>query len=179
IWFNDVRDGTTTIKAVSLSGRDRVLASFPGDFTLDDVARDGRVLLDLTVEEREMVGRFSGETEERALSWLDGAVPADLSVDGSLLLFTEAGQGGGSNKSVYKRKMDGSPPVRLGDGVALALSPDGRWALSRSDSTPSELTLLPTGAGQPRTLSLGKMQMLGTGQSFFFPDSKRVLMPAF
>src|SRR5262249_19161559 len=41
------------------------------------------------------------------------------------------------------------------------------------------LTLLPTGAGQPRTLSLGNMQMLGSGQSFFFPDGKRVLISAF
>ncbi len=50
LWFNDVRDGMTTIQAVSLSGRQRSVASFPGDFTLDDVSRDGRVLLELTVK---------------------------------------------------------------------------------------------------------------------------------
>ncbi len=178
IWFNEVADGTTTIQAVSLSGRKRFVASFPGDFTLDDVSRDGRVLFDLTIEEREMIGRISGETQERSLSWLDGSVPADLSADGSVLLFTEMGQGGGANRSVYKRKTDGSPPVRLGDGVALALSPDGQWALSRSDAAPSQLTLLPTGAGQPRTLSLGSLLAFGSGQSFFFPDGKRILIGA-
>ncbi len=126
-----------------------------------------------------MIGRFSGQTEDRSLSWLDGSAPADLSADGSLVLFTEAGAGGGPNKSVYKRKTDGSPPVRLGDGVALALSPDGQWALSRSDDAPSQLALLPTGAGQPRTVSLGSLKILGTGQSFsFFPDGKRVLICA-
>jgi eukaryotic-like serine/threonine-protein kinase len=179
LWFNDVRDGMTTIQAVSLSGRQRAVASFPGDFTLDDVSRDGRVLLELTVEVREMIGRFSGQTEDHALSWLDGSEPADLSADGSLVLFTEAGQGGGPNKSVYKRKTDGSPPVRLGDGVALALSPDGQWALSWSADAPSRLALLPTGAGQPRTVSLGSMPIVATGQSFpFFPDGKRVLIYA-
>ena len=179
IWFNDIRDGMTTIQAVSLTGRQRSVASFPGDFTLDDVSRDGRVLLELTVEVREMIGRFPGQTEDRSLSWLDGSDPADLSADGSLVLFTEAGAGGGPNKSVYKRKTDGSPPVRLGDGVALALSPDGQWALSWSPDAPSQLALLPTGAGQPSTVSLGSMKILGAGQSLsFFPDGKRVLIYA-
>jgi len=179
IWFNDIRDGMTTIRAVSLTGRQRSVASFPGDFTLDDVSRDGRVLLELTVEVREMIGRFSGQTEDRSLSWLDGSIPADLAADGSLVLFTEAGQGGGPNKSVYKRKTDGSPPVRLGDGVALALSPDGQWALSWSADAPSQLALLPTGPGQPRTVSLASLKVLGTGESFFFfPDGKRALISA-
>src|SRR5262249_42854524 len=34
IWFNEIADGTTTIRAVDLSGRQRTVASFPGDFTL-------------------------------------------------------------------------------------------------------------------------------------------------
>jgi serine/threonine protein kinase/Tol biopolymer transport system component len=181
IWFNDIRDGTTTIEAVSLSGRRRALASFHGDFTLYDVSRDGRVLLGLTLTRRKMIGQSSGQAEERSLSWLDGSLPADISADGSLLLFTETGQGGGLNKSVYKRKTDGSPPVRLGDGVALALSPDGQWALTWSDNAPSQLTLLPTGAGQPRTVSLGKLMLLGASENFyfpFFPDGKRVLIYA-
>ncbi|HKD19305.1 MAG TPA: protein kinase, partial [Thermoanaerobaculia bacterium] len=178
VWFNEIADGITTIRAVDLSGRQRLVASFLGDFTLDDISRDGRVLLELTLEEHGMIGRSSRETEERSLSWLDGSVPADLSADGSVLLFTETYQGGGPHMSVYKRKTDGSPPVRLGDGRALALSPDGQWALSRSDAALSELTLLPTGAGQPRKVSLGDLQTFGTGQSFFFPDGKRVLINA-
>jgi Tol biopolymer transport system component len=179
IWFNDVRDGTTTIEAVSLSGRRRVLASFPGDFNLDDVSRDGRVLLELQVTVNEMIGGFAGKAEERPLSWLDGSLPADLSADGSWILFTENGQGGGPAKSVYKRKTDGSAPVRLGEGMALSLSPDGQWALTRSDDAPSQLTLLPMGAGQPRTVSLENLRLLRTSPNFrfpFFPDGKRVLI---
>jgi serine/threonine protein kinase/Tol biopolymer transport system component len=176
IWFNEIREGITTIEAVTLSGRKRFLASFPGDFTLCDISRDGRILLSRESQDSEIIGGSPGKTAERNLSWLDGSVPADLSADGETLLFSEIWQGGGPNRAVYKRKTDGSPAVRLGEGLALALSPDGRWALSRLDATPSQLTLLPTGAGQPRTLSLGGIRMWGWGRSFFFPDGKRILI---
>jgi len=179
IWFNEIGEGTTTLQAVSLSGRRRLVASFPGDFSLNDVSRDGRVLLGRESQETEILGGVIGEPEERNLSWLDGSEPADLSTDGKTLLFTETYQGGGPNRAVYKRKTDGSPAVRLGDGLALALSPDGLWALSRSDEIASRLVLLPTGPGQPRTLSLGQIQMQGSGQGSgtrFFPDGKRILV---
>ncbi len=56
---------------------------------------------------------------------------------------------------MYVRKTDDSPAVRLGDGHALALSPDGKWALSTPNTTPAQLVLLPTGAGQPRAIKTG------------------------
>src|SRR5262249_20125681 len=140
-----------------------------------DVSRDGRLLLERTLEEPEIVGRFPGDAAERNLSWLDHSVPADLSADGSLLLFTETGMGGGPNKAVYKRKTDGSPAVRLGEGLGLALSPDGLWALTSPGAGVSDLVLLPTGAGQPRTLPLPGFRLIGAGASFF-PDGKRLLI---
>jgi hypothetical protein len=47
--------------------------------------------------------------------------------------------------------MDRSPAVRLGKGMAQSLSPDGRWALA-IDLVQNTLLVLPTGAGEPRTL---------------------------
>jgi hypothetical protein len=52
--------------------------------------------------------------------------------------------------------MDGAPPVPLGPGAPAALSPDGKWAAVIGDGVSNErirnkLTLLPTGAGSPRT----------------------------
>src|SRR5262249_30052485 len=71
IWFNEIEGGVTTFRAVSLSGRKRFLASFAGDFGLHDISRDGRLLLERTLEEPEIVGRFPGDAAERNLSWLD------------------------------------------------------------------------------------------------------------
>jgi hypothetical protein len=175
IWFNEIAGGTTAIHAVTLTGRKRFLASFPGEFGLHDVAPDGRVLLERVTQEHEVVGRISGEPNERNLSWLDGSIPADLSSDGRTLLFNEVGQGGGPNHAVYIRKTDGSAAVRLGEGNAHALSPDGQWVLVSPDAEADHLVLLPTGPGQPRTVPLSGIRLTGSGESFF-PDGKRILV---
>ncbi len=174
IWFTEIQEGATSIAAVNLSGRKRILASFPGIFGLQDVSRDGRVLLEQVSEQIEAIGRFPGESGERHLSWLDRSVPAALSDDGKTLLFTETGQGGGANHAVYKRNTDGSDAVRLGDGAALALSPDGRWALSSPGPKATHLVLLPTGAGQARELPLPGIQLFGKAD--FLPDGNQVLV---
>src|SRR5262249_5043315 len=147
----------------------------PGDFALYDVSRDGKVLLSRESVESEMIGGSAGQSSERNLSWLDGSVPVALSADGSLVLFSEVSMGGGRGNSGYKRGTDGSPAVRLGKGTALALSPDGKWALA-SQGPDLRPILLPTGPGQPRELPLAAGIALIAGQACFFPDGKRVIV---
>ena len=72
------------------------------------------------------------------------------------------------------RKTDVSPAMRLGDGYATGLSPDGRWALSMLPTSPSRLLLLPTGAGEPITLDRGTIEEYTW--ALWFPDGKRVLI---
>ena len=75
--------------------------------------------------------------------------------------------------SVYVRKMDGSPSVRLGEGDASGLSPDGKWAVAiTARSEPAQITLLPTGAGERRTVT---HDQINHQRAFFFPDGKRIL----
>jgi len=52
--------------------------------------------------------------------------------------------------------MDGSPPVRLGDGHMWALSPDGQWvsAYTSTDGVTRRYVLLPTGAGEERVIDI-------------------------
>ena len=50
------------------------------------------------------------------------------------------------------RKTDGSSLTHLGDGMASWLSPDGNWAIAALPSTPSQIVLLPTGAGSSKSL---------------------------
>ena len=47
--------------------------------------------------------------------------------------------------------------MRLGDGTSMSLSPDGKWVLSLTTSTPAQIVLLPTGAGDARQLSHDKI----------------------
>jgi hypothetical protein len=70
--------------------------------------------------------------------------------------------------------------VKLGEGFALALSPDGKWVLAAHDpvpgGTPGSLSLLPTGPGQARTLDADGLTDFGWGA--FLPDGKEVVFSA-
>ena len=77
----------------------------------------------------------------------------DASSDGRTLLITEFGDGGDSGRfSIYLRKVNEALPVRLGDGVGCALSPDGTQVLSIRQSSPPAIIVLPTGPGEPRVV---------------------------
>ena len=117
------------LSAANMSGKERLLAREPGTLTLQDVARDGRVLVTRDVPRVGMVGLTAGSSKERDLSWMDWSAPKDLSADGKTLLFTESGEAGGENYASYLRQTDGSPAVRLGDGVL------GETSVGREDQS--------------------------------------------
>jgi hypothetical protein len=75
---------------------------------------------------------------------------------------------------VYLRKTDGSPAIKLGDGFAGNISPDGRFVLSSLPSDFSNIIILPTGPGQPRTISL-KDFAVNAATGLWFKDGKRFL----
>jgi Tol biopolymer transport system component len=65
--------------------------------------------------------------------------------------------------------------VRLGEGRAMTISPDGRWVLTMPLFGPPRIVALPTGAGTARTLGLGFTRHAWAG---WFPDSRRVVFTA-
>ncbi len=181
IWFTASKSGVDrTLYAVSLSGKERLVTRMPGTLMLLDVYRDGRALLTRASWRRELIGIFAGEAKERDLSWLDYSYPADLSSDGKALLFDEEGGGGGLAYSktgglsyaVYLRETDGSPAVLLGEGGAVALSPDGKWAISQTQSSPSQLLLTPTKAGEAKAVT---NDSINHSWARWFPDGKHLL----
>jgi Tol biopolymer transport system component len=157
-----------------LSGKGRELLSAPGTLTLHDVGAGGRALISRDAMRSGAIGLAPGESKERDLSWQDWTVLSDLSPDGKLLLFVEAGEAGGGEYAVFTRNTNGASAVRLGQGTSRALSPDGKWALVlRQNLSPPDFVLLPTGVGQPRVLTTGNVVPRG---GMFFPDSKRLLI---
>jgi eukaryotic-like serine/threonine-protein kinase len=173
VWFTSAKVGNDRfLNAVTMAGAERMLAREPGTLTLQDVARDGRVLLTRDVQRVGMVGMGPGATKESDLSWLDWSAPTDLSADGRTLLFLESGEGGGENYSAYIRTTDGAPAVRLGDGAAYALSPDQKWVIAGQTRSPLESTLLPTGAGESRKLTHAGVSLV---RARWLPDSKRIV----
>src|SRR5262249_6955582 len=145
-----------------LAGRHRLVAPLTDLEVLHDIARDGRVLVEREINVREILLGSGQSDSESNLSWLEQSSLAWISNDGKILLFEESGEGGGPNGAVYLRPTDGGPAVRLGDGGADSLSPDGKWALTRSFTKEGiRLVLLPTATGEPRPIALDGYQVLG------------------
>jgi hypothetical protein len=177
VWFTAATSGAgRALRAVTLAGKERTIASVPGGLTLRDVSKAGRVLLTHENMRKGIMGRGPGATSERELSWLEWSLPTDLSDDGRTLLFIEQGQAVGEDYVVCLRKTDGSPVVQLGPGNAYTLSPDGRWALSRLPHEDAPITLLPTGTGQPRPLPRAGLTQFGSVT--WLPDSRHILFLA-
>src|SRR5580698_1432168 len=173
IWFTATRTGgDRSLYAASLAGKVRLLARVPGELTILDVGKEGSVLLTRGNDRAGIVGLAPGEAKEKDLSWLDWSVPGSLSPDGKKILFQEAGEGGGPKYAVYLRDTDGAPAIRLGEGSGLSLSPDGKWALSRLNVTPSPLVLYPTGVGEMKPL---KDDGLNHVSMAFLPDGNRIV----
>jgi eukaryotic-like serine/threonine-protein kinase len=174
IWFaGETGRSRRDLYAVTPEGRLRSVARFPSSVVLYDMAPDGRVLLASQRGQTGIRGRSSAEDKERELGWLDMPWPRALSLDGRILLLDDIGETAGPTYSVYLRNMDGSPPMRLGEGSGRALSPDGRWALAIRYGQPHRLVLIPTGSGG--TLSLPSGQVETYQDAGFLPDGRRIL----
>jgi len=171
VWFTATVEGIDrALYAVSLSGKQRLVSRVPGELTLQDIRRDGRVLVTRGNTRRRIISPATDGGAEQDLAWFDWSYPVGLSSDGKQMLFFEAGEGGGLSYAAYLRKTDGSPAVRLGDGQALALSPDEKWALATRNDDPTQLFLLPTRAGEIQPLAHENASHVAAR---WFPDGKR------
>ena len=162
------------IHAVALSGARRVVHPefpAPGFAEIQDIFADGRVLMWMGEFRRGMVALPPGETRERDISWFADSDPVDMSRDGRTVLFND-------EERIFLRATDGaSPAVQLGRGFGFAISPDGKWVASyphHPGKPRGEISLLPTGTGEPRTLQGGGVSYQGGG--IWFPDGKRLLL---
>jgi eukaryotic-like serine/threonine-protein kinase len=178
VWFTAADERPLlrdAIMAVTLDGRTRCVSRLIANGTLHDIAPDGRALLAHTDDRSGIAVRVRDDAGERDLSWLDAPIVVDISANGEMILFNETGVGGGSGSSVYLRRTDGAPAVRLGDGFALALSPDARWALRTLAFGSSRIDLLPTGPGETRSFERPGFSFF---QASWLPDGSQVIVSA-
>jgi len=171
IWYSQQdAGGASSLWAVDLAGRKRLLLRHAGSLTLCDVASDGTLLVSLDRVQWSVYYHSPTSPGERDLSWLDGTTVRDLSADGSKLLLAEFGTAEGGSGGIYLRDADGSPAIRLGDGIPHSLSADGDWALVRRGR--GDLALVPTGAGQARAIPTDG----AVAQVWFLPGADRLVV---
>jgi hypothetical protein len=173
VWFTATRLGQHAphLNAVSLSGVGRAVHRAPDWLLLYDIAEDGRVLLTRNSIRITMACRQPGDPAERDLTWAMASTVTGLSPDGRTLIFAHPlGFSSTGGLPLFRRTLDGSPAVLIGEGFGGALSPDGKWVLALSGEN---LVLLPTGAGGMVTLPKGDVVRVGEGS--WLGDSKRIV----
>jgi len=174
VWFTATGGGRLrSLYGVSRGGALRPIARAPGPLLLRDVAGTRAVLLTRDDVRWGIMAVPPGGAAEVDLSWLEFSISGDLSGDGTRVLFEEQSVAAGHDYAVCLRTTDGAPQVRLGDGRALALSPDGRVALASPPTAPGRLLLLPTGPGEVRQIEPGG---IGVDAGCWFPDGRRLLL---
>ncbi|HTS08873.1 MAG TPA: protein kinase [Candidatus Eisenbacteria bacterium] len=177
IWFAAVNKGMNlNLMAVNLSGKIRTLLDLPVAINLQDVAPDGRVLVSLNSTRLSMEYTRLDSKEGVDLAWHDWNSAREISHDGKFLLFEDASEAAGPNYAVATRNVDGSLPVRLGEGSSGGLSPDGKWAISILPNSTSQLKLLPLGAGEPQDVNVSGLDHLQSGWARFFPDGQHIAL---
>jgi Tol biopolymer transport system component len=174
VWFTGSNTGgILSLYGVSLSGTLRRILTVPGSLELLDVSENGRVLLAQHELRRVAMGLTPGSPQERDLAWLDWSIGRGLTPDGRWFLFDEQAEGGGRNYSIYVRRTDGSPAVRIGDNDATGISDDGKWIIATTNAEGGSLVLLPAGAGEPRPINIGTLR---DPAGAFLPDGHRILL---
>ena len=175
IWFTAARWGNNlNLMAVDLLGKVRPLLDVPPGMVLEDIAADGRVLVALTSSRLAMGFTRLGAKEDVDLSWHDWNSARDISSDGTSVLFEDASDAAGPNYAVVMRRVDGGLPIRLGDGSSGSLSADGKWVATVSIHEPDQITLLPVGAGQQRTIHVTGLEHVHSGWARFLPDAQEL-----
>jgi Tol biopolymer transport system component len=171
LWFAASDSGASNqLRAVTTSGKVRTLVNVPGGMWLQDL-RNGTALIVSHRQRQDLRALPPGAKSEVDLSWLGWSNLRDMSLDGKKVLFEEEAEGGGPNYTVFLRDTDGSPPVRLGEGMARAISPDGKWVIT-SPHKDGVLYVVPTGAGEPRQLTHDSIDY---GLVRYLPDGKHLL----
>jgi eukaryotic-like serine/threonine-protein kinase len=171
IWFTSSDTGAAqNLRGVTLAGKLRTIASVPGGMWLQDI-RNGMTLILVNQKRIGLRGVSPGGKEERELGWLGWAIASDISRDGKKVLFEEEADGGGPNYTVFLRDTDGSPPVRIGEGRGLAISPDNKWVITKP-AKGGPLSVVPTGAGEARQLTHDNVDY---GGGRYLPDGKQLL----
>jgi Tol biopolymer transport system component len=174
VFFSSVRSGNTDYEvhtAAAAGGAPFVtILSSAGSLYVQDRAPDGRVAVTREDTTYGVAARGQGG-EERDLTLQDQSWGPSLSTDGTFVTMTDGNSG--DDYGVVLRRLDGSPPARLGDGNAGELSPDDRWVTANLFST-GRCVVYPTGAGKTVAVEMGALQQCTSAT--WFPDGKSLMI---
>ena len=145
--------------AVTRSGKSRPVYQMANNITLSDVAFDGRMLIANEVDVGAAMAASPSNSAPRDISVLGHGAHAVFSWDAKTVAFTESGSGTPLDYLVYSQRAGDRAAVEIGEGSALAITPDGRYVVAMIPSQRTKIRLLPTGAGEVRTFDVAPVEV--------------------
>ncbi|MEO8360539.1 MAG: WD40 repeat domain-containing serine/threonine protein kinase [Vicinamibacteria bacterium] len=134
---------------------------------LQDIADDDRILATtMALNGASRTGSPGGR--ESDVGDMAAAMPVDVDPRTGRVLFESIDYG------VYLTPIEPGPSVRLGDGIPLGLSPDGASVLILGLDPPTQLSLVPLGAGSARPLPRGTIEQHTS--AVFVSDGKTIVI---
>jgi len=147
------------VLAVAPSGKSRQVLNIPGYIAVWDVAADGRLLMSIETFTGAQMVASPANSPERDVSALGWGTYGALSADAKTIVFGEVGIFTSRDYLVFFRRLDASGGVEIGEGSAIGITPDGKYAIAFVPSEPTKLRILPTGPGETRTLNVAPVHV--------------------
>lgn len=174
IWFSAGREGSTlALYRANLQGKVHEVFGSPQSIHLLDFARTGELLVAIDDARISMLTGNTTEENETDISKFDCSHVDAISQDGHLVLFTECGAAVGRHYTAYLRDLQTGATTRLGAGRALALTPDGKRAITIDPQDRSVLTLHDLTNGHSKTLANDGLEYQWAR---FLPGTARLLV---
>ena len=174
IYFSASEKGSKLgIWEVTLKGRERPLVVTFDGMVLNDVARDGRLLVNRLTSTQRLAAHRRMEDLDHDLSGLASANLTDISEDGEWVAIENSDPSPGPEYKIYLRRTDGTSPVLLGEGTCPRLSPDGKYVVAGSIVAPERIRIIPTGAGRTRELAAHGLKE--RRQPMWMPDGRSIV----
>jgi Tol biopolymer transport system component len=171
VWFTASPDNSNLgVRAVDLAGRQRVLLAGLTDLFLFDVSREGRLLLGRANPRRTVEALMAGHSTPEDVSLRASTAARFMTPDGRVVLLSDQSA---DPYTAYLQRADGSPPVRLGNGDAYGLSPDGRWVVAVTSDAPPRILLHPTGPGESQEVPNARHILVDA--ITWLPDGRRLV----
>jgi hypothetical protein len=162
------------LHAVDLSGRVRLVAAAPARLHLQNISEDGQVLLATDVVHYQVGSGDSKSGRARDLTAFEYTSLSNISEDGSMILMNSFDIAGDTNYRLYVQHTDGSAPVLIGHGAGAGFSPDNKWVAAIDPAHPENVSIIPIGIGDARSLhSPAGTHYIGVA---LFSDDKHALI---
>jgi Tol biopolymer transport system component len=176
VWFTSVvATERAILRAVDMRGNVRVLLAAPVRLHLQDVSKDGTVLL--TTEDfrwQSFVSDVGGQPHDMtSVQWQNAEA---ISRDGRMLLFNAFDIGGDSSYFLFIRRVGESAPVMIGEGEGLGFSYDSKWAAALDPTKLDQMRIIPIGIGEARSVQVPPPLVYQAGA--WMPDGNSLLIVA-